>query len=250
MKRISGIVDVPGMGQNLTDTVLTDVKNYRGDYMTDIIILVDASWSIANEWKVDYSPEIKRALVNIKNALLNTKEADSIRVCVMHFGERVPTQLDFVPLDKMDTSYTADQGQTRIYQSLCVANNLLLQHVDAMEKKNVYVTAQVMVMTDGANVGGWEFEDDAKDVVKSLHGKETIFSWICIGPKAQQCARGLGLFDREILTVEKTDDPHEFRQHVAMASASAIAQSQKAAGVSSTASSGAASAALKWAIDD
>ena len=91
MKRVSGIVEVPGMGQNLTETVLEDVKNFTGDFMTDIIILVDESTSIKYRKLED---EMARGLSNIKADLLGTKNADSIRVCVLRFGNKVPKKME------------------------------------------------------------------------------------------------------------------------------------------------------------
>lgn len=247
MKRVSGIVEVPGMGQNLTETVLEDVKNFTGDFMTDIIILVDESTSIKFRKLED---EMARGLSNIKADLLGTKNADSIRVCVLRFGNKVPKkmeELEFVPLEKMDTSYRSHQPGTKLYESICVANNLMLQHIHAMEEKNVYITGLIIAATDGCDEGSQNFFEDAKKSVYTMRGNEVDFQFICVGDDAINCAYGLGLEDSEILAVSDTDDPHKVRQQWAMASASAKAQSQKAATGSSSAGT---STAAKWNIDD
>lgn len=244
MKKVSGLIDVPGMGQNLTDTVLQDVKNFTGDFMTDIILLVDESTSIGY---YGLEGEMANGIVNIKNDLIGTKNADSIRICVLRFGANVPKDVDFVPLEKMDTSYSSHQRQTRLYETICVANNLMLQHIEAMEEKNVYVNGLVIVATDGEDVGSARFYDDAKEAIRTLHGKEVDFQYICIGADAINCAYGLGLKDDEILKVEDTNDPHKVRKQWAMASASAKSASQKAAAGSSIAGT---STAGKFNIDD
>lgn len=243
MKKQSGIIEVPGMGQNLTATVLEDVRNYTGDYVTDIVVIVDESTSIL--WR-GLEDDMRRGIANIKTDLQGTKIADSIRVCVLRFGKEVPKKLDFVPLDKMDTSYKAWQYGTKLYEAICVANNLLLQHIEAMEHNNVYVTGLVIVATDGRDEGSENMYNDAVSAIKTLHGNEIDFQYICIGDQAIDCAHGLGLNDNEILSVSDTDDPHKVRQQWAMASASAKAASQRAAG-SSTATG--ASAAAKFSIE-
>lgn len=243
MKKVSGMIEVPGMGQNLTDTVLRDVKNFTGEFMTDVILLVDESTSIAY---YGLEGEMANGIVNIKDDLLGTKNKDSIRVCVLRFGAQVPKDVDFVPLEKMDTSYSSWQRQTKLYESICVANNLMLQHIKAMEEKKVYVNGLVIVATDGEDVGSAHFYDNAKEAIRTLHGKEVDFQYICIGADAIKCAYGLGLRDDEILKVEDTNDPHKVRQQWAMASASAKSASDHAAVGSATG----ASTAAKFNIDD
>jgi len=244
MKKISGIIEVPGMGQDLTNTVLEDIHNYMGDFMTDIIILVDESTSI-RYYGLDGA--MADGILAIKNDLLGSKNADSIRVCVMRFGSDVPKKLDFVPLEKMDTSYSSHQRQTHLYEAICVANNLLLKHIEAMSKKNVYVNGMLIVATDGEDIGSKNYYDRAVDVVKEFNGSEAIdIQYICVGSEAINCAKGLGLKPDQILAVEDTSDAKKVRHQWAMASESAKSASLRAAGSSNVTTS----AAAKWNIDD
>ena len=245
MKKVSGIIEVPGMGQNLTDTVLQDVRNYTGDFMTDIIILVDESVSIAG---ANLDGAMREGLNYIKKDLSGFKNADSMRICVLRFGQEVPKDVEFVPIDRMDVSYDSWQYQTRLYESICVANNLMLQHIEAMEHKNVYVNGLVIVVTDGEDVGSAGYYHDAKEAINDLRKKEVNFQYICIGPDARSCAEGLGLRDTEILPVEDTSDPKKVGKQWALASQSAKSASQKAATGSSMA--GTASTAAKFNFDD
>lgn len=245
MRKVSEIIEVDGMGQDLTATVLEDIHNYMGDFMTDIIILVDESTSI-RYYGLD--GVMAEGIKNIKDDLLGSKNADSIRVCVMRFGSDVPKKLDFVPLEKMDTSYSSHQRQTHLYEAICVANNLLVKHIEAMSKKNVYVNGLLIVATDGEDIGSKNYYDTAVDVVKQFNGPEMAIDiqYICVGSEAIKCAKGLGLKPEQILAVEDTADQKKVRHQWAMASESAKSASLRAAGSSNVTTS----AAAKWNIDD
>lgn len=246
MKRVDGIIEVPGMGQNLTDTVLKDVKNFTGEYMTDIVVLVDESISI--QWR-GLEEDMKFGLENIKQDLLPSKNAGSMRVCVIRFGATVPKEpedLEFVPLERMDTSYRSYQRGTKLYEAICVANNMILQHIAEAEKKNIYVNGLVAVATDGRDEGSEWMYPDAKESVFNLGEREVDFQYICVGPEAIETARGLGLEDRQILDVNETNDGKKVRERWGQVSASIKAASDRAAGSSITGTSTAA----KFNIDD
>lgn len=247
MKKVDGIIEVPGMGQNLTDTVLQDVKNFTGEYMTDIVILVDESISV--KWR-GLEADMKFGLENIKQDLLPSKNVNSIRVCVIRFGATVPKDLkdlEFVPVEKMDTSYHSYQRGTHLYEAICVANNLLMQHIATAEEKQIYVNGLVIVATDGRDEGSEQMYPDAKESVFNLGEREVDFQYICVGPDAIETARGLGLEDRQILDVNDTSDGKGIRERWGQASASARSASQRAAGSSVR---GVASTAAKFNIDD
>lgn len=246
MKRVAGIIEVPGMGQNLTDTVLKDVKNFTGEYMTDIVILVDESISI--KWR-ELEADMKFGLENIKQDLLPSKNAKSMRVCVIRFGATVPKKpedLEFVPLERMNTSYRSYQRGTKLYEAICVANNMILQHIAEAEKKNIYVNGLVAVATDGRDEGSEWMYDDAKESVFSLGEREVDFQYICIGDEAIKTARGLGLEDRQILGVKELSDGKQVRERWGQVSASIKAASDRAAGSSIAGTP----TATKFNIDD
>lgn len=248
MKRVDGIIEVPGMGQNLTDTVLQDVKNFTGEYMTDIVILVDESISI--KWR-GLEADMQFGLENIKQDLLPSKNAKSMRVCVIRFGATVPKKpedLEFIPLEKMDTSYRSYQRGTKLYEAICVANNMILQHIAEAEKKNIYVNGLVIVATDGKDEGSEWMYGDAKESVSNLDEREVDFQCICVGAEAIETARGLGLEDRQILDVNETSDGKKVRERWGQASASAKSASDRAA--AGSAATGTASTAAKFDIDD
>lgn len=244
MKRVDGIIEVPGMGQNLTDTVLKDAKNFTGDFMTDIVLLVDESTSIA--WS-HLEDDMKYGLVNIREDLLGSKNVGSMRVCVVRFGARVPKELDFVPIEQMDTSYRSHQCGTKLYEAICVANNLMLQHIAIMEEKNVYVNGLVAAITDGRDEGSENMFDDAKKAITTLRGHEVDFQMVPIGSLAIQTAYGLGLEDEQILKVEDTTDGKKLRHQWGQVSQSAKSASQRAATGSSVVEP---STAAKFSIDD
>lgn len=245
MRKVSGIVEVPGMGQNLTDTVLQDIKNFTGEYLTDIILLVDVSTSI--EWR-GLKQAMADGIASFKEAMLGSKNASSIRVCVLKFGAKVPKDVDFVPLEKMDTTYESNQRQTKLYEAICVANNLMLNHISEAEKKNIYVNGMIAIATDGEDIGSHQFYDDAVAVVSGASSREIDIKVIAIGNEAADTARGLGLTDDQILTDEDQNNPHKIREMWNQVSQSAQATSQKAATGSSVTST--MSTAAKFNFDD
>ena len=246
MKKVDGIIDVPGMGQNLTEAVLQDVKNYTGEYMTVIVILVDESISI--KWR-GLEADMKFGLENIKQDLLPSKNVGSMRVCVVRFGANVPKDpedLEFVPVEKMDTSYHSYQPGTKLYEAICVANNLLMQHIAEAEKKNIYINGIVVAATDGKDEGSELMYPNAKESIHNLGEKEIDFQFICVGTEAIKTAQGLGLEDRQILDVNDTSDGKKVRERWGQASASIKDASNRAAGSSVVGTS----TAGKFNIDD
>lgn len=185
--KIDGLEDV--------EAANTSVDEIDSENINLIFVGIDRSVSMSV-----FSGDMNKALVDFKDALTNSKEADDILVARADFAD-VATVGGYKRITEFDTTYQTG-GCTAMYDTIVDGTSKLKDYRDYLKNEGMRVKAVFAIFSDGLDNQSRNGFSSAKKSVEYLNGEEIVTAFISFGGEATQTARDLGF--KNILDVNSS----------------------------------------------
>jgi uncharacterized protein YegL len=177
---ISGIDEVQIEMEN---TPLDDLET---EFVNLIFVGIDGSGSM----KI-FTQDMQNALVDFKESLTNSKDAEGILVARADFGNGVIDVRGYKKIDSFETDYFAE-GSTPLYDVIVEGTKRLLDYKDFLRKNGSRVKAVFAIFSDGQDYLSKNTFGDAKLKIEELNKQEITTAFISFGNDAKDIANQLG----------------------------------------------------------
>lgn len=232
-------LDVPDLGAQIQAAMGTPADQVQASEVVLVTIELDDSGSI----RFGSNEQVIRDGYNaILDALLATKQKDSIMVCVRYLNKGVVTP--YVPLTQAPRLTAANyqaSGGTPLYDQSVIALGGVLAKAQEFSSNGVPTRTVTVIVTDGADEGSVKSRpNDVATVVKDMQKAEThIICAMGINDGRTdfiKVFKSMGIDDQWILT--PGNSPSEIRKAFAVVSQSVARASQVAGAAFSKAAMG------------
>lgn len=202
------------------------IEDLESEKQTLISILVDESGSMSS-----YTKAMKECLNSFKDAIVNSKEVDSILVSKTNFSESVYTG-GFVAPCLFETNYSANGG-TALYDAIVVAEKKIggndnRGYMDELRNSGIRTKGVVAIFSDGEDTSSSATLEEAKEAIRRMQNNDNgiTVAFIAFGNGAESIANDLGIKSTNVLDVSASVS--ELRRAFNVLSNSAISFSKKA----------------------
>ncbi len=173
----------------------TSIDEIDSENVNLIFLGIDQSGSMAA-----YDRDMKQALQEFKNALLNSGEAEEILVARANFDSGIQVG-GYKRLEEFHTGFTAG-GCTALYDAAAEGTRRLRDYRGFLKKEGMRVKAVFAIFSDGKDNGSKHTFSDARQAVQFLNDEEITTAFISFGGAAVKTAQDLGF--RNILDVSSS----------------------------------------------
>lgn len=203
--------------------------------------LIDDSGSIAcatdaQGRRVDNSPEIRKGVNLVLDALLDSKAVDEVMVTIRYLsGKLIDSYVYLKTANKLDTgNYQANFGSTPLYQETAVVLGTAVAKTQDFSDSGVPCRSVTLIVTDGADncSRGQTAASVAAVISDMLRTEQHIVMFMGIDDGGytdfRQVARNMGIPDKWVLT--PSSDPADIRRNFVVVSQSTQRVSQAGPG--------------------
>lgn len=173
----------------------TSIDEIDSENINLIFLGIDQSGSMAA-----YDRDMKQALQEFKNALLNSGEAEEILAARANFDSGIQVG-GYKRLEEFHTGFTAG-GCTALYDAAAEGTRRLRDYRGFLKKEGMRVKAVFAIFSDGKDNGSKHTFSDARQAVQFLNDEEITTAFISFGGAAAKMAQDLGF--RNILDVSSS----------------------------------------------
>ena len=158
---------------------------------------------------------MKQALELVKESIFTSQEVNRIQMAKTLFAETVEPG-GYVEPEKFDTSYSANSGCTKLYDSIIDSERRIRQYSADLKKNGVSVKAVLCILSDGLDNDSVASFEEAKESIRKMQDDDVTVCFIAFGSEqCQKLANQLG-----ITNVVKTDatihDLHKIMKFVSL----------------------------------
>jgi hypothetical protein len=188
----------------------TEVTELKSSAQTLLRLDIDRSGSMSG-----FTGAMQRALELVKESIFTSQEVNRIQMAKTLFAETVEPG-GYVEPEKFDTSYSANSGCTKLYDSIIDSERRLRQYSADLIKNGVSVKAVLCILSDGLDNDSVASFEEAKDSIAKMQADDVTVCFIAFGSdQCQTLANQLG-----ITNVVKTDatihDLHKIMKFVSL----------------------------------
>ncbi len=162
----------------------TSVEEIDNESVNLIFVGIDGSGSMSS-----FVSDMKKALNDFKEALLNSKEVDEILVARADFADRINVG-GYKKVSEFDDIYSAN-GMTALYDVIVEGNEKLIEYMTFLKDQGMRVKAVFAIFSDGEDTCSHKNIADAKRSVKTLNDEEITTAFISFGGGASSIANSL-----------------------------------------------------------
>ena len=173
----------------------TSIDDIDSENINLMFLAIDKSGSMSI-----YESDMRDALIEFKQALENSKEADEILVAKAEFSEDIDIG-GYKKISEFDNKFIAD-GCTAMYDAIVTGKDKLAEYRNFLKTEGMRVKAVFSVFSDGLDNASMASFSDAKAAVDYLNKEEITTAFISFGGEATQTAKDLGF--RNILDVSSS----------------------------------------------
>lgn len=182
---INGLEDI-----EIQNTPIDEIDNENVNLM---FLGIDESGSMDT-----FRSDMKKSLIDFKDALLNSKEVDEILVARANFYNNKTDIGGYKKIEDFDTDYET-YGQTPLYDVIIEGTEKLTQYMDYLKQQGMRVKAVFAIFSDGDDTSSAASLNEAKAKIKELNDREIVTAFISFGGQADSEAKRLGF--KNILSV-------------------------------------------------
>ena len=180
------------MGLDEIEVENTSIEEIDNESVNLIFVGIDGSGSMSY-----YTGDMKKSLVDFKDALENSKEVDEILVARADFDSNI-TVGGYKKVNEFDTSYSAS-GMTSLYDVINEGADRLDNYMTYLKEQGMRVKAVFAIFTDGEDTSSNVDMSTARKKIKALNDKEITTAFISFGSDASTEAKNLEFMN--VLTV-------------------------------------------------
>lgn len=173
----------------------TSIDEIDSENINLIFLAIDCSGSMDQ-----FTQDMKDALADFKDALLNSKEADEILVARADFSDGISIG-GYKKISEFDTHFDAN-GMTAMFDTIVEGVNKLKEYRDFLKNEGMRVKAVFSVFSDGLDNISRNTFGDAKDAIEYLNQEEITTAFISFGGTATKTAQDLNF--RNLLDVNSS----------------------------------------------
>ena len=184
-------IEIDGLDDEI-EAENTSVDDLESENVNLMMIGIDGSGSMGM-----YSSEMANCLLEFKEALKNSKEANEILVARADFSDDVKIG-GYKEIDEFDTTYFA-MGCTSMYDCIVSGSSKMLEYRKYLRDQGVRVKCVFAIFSDGYENGSHADLATVKQAIKNLNREEITTAFISFGDDAKTEAQRLGFVN--LLTV-------------------------------------------------
>ena len=173
----------------------TSIDEIDSENINLIFLGIDQSGSMYS-----YNNDMKRALLEFKDALIHSKEADEILIARANFSSGIEIG-GYKKIDEFYAGFTSS-GSTAMYDAITTGTERLKTYREFLKTEGMRVKAVFAIFSDGEDNDSKSSFSDAKKAVEFLNSEELTTAFISFGGNAVQTAKDLGF--RNLLDVSSS----------------------------------------------
>lgn len=162
----------------------TSVDEIDSENINLIFVGIDCSGSMAR-----FESDMRKALTDFKDALINSKEADEILIARADFADNISVG-GYKKISEFDTYYGAN-GMTAMYDTIVEGVDKLEQYRNFLKQEGMRVKAVFAIFSDGEDTSSIKSMAEARQKIEYLNGEEIVTAFISFGGAATQTAKNL-----------------------------------------------------------
>ena len=195
----------------------TPPMELKSSAQTLLRLNIDRSGSMSG-----FTTAMAQALELVKDSIVTSEEVNRIQISKTLFADTVEPG-GYTDVEKFDTSYSANSGCTKLYDSIIDSERRIRQYRNDLEDNGVSVKAVLCILSDGMDNDSVASFEDAKDSVAKMQADDVTVCFIAFGSEqCQKLADQLG-----IVNVVKTDATiHDLHKIMKFVSIGTIKKSQ------------------------
>ena len=133
----------PELDSDKVEVVNTPIGELKSSTQTLLRLNIDRSGSMRG-----FTSAMEQALELVKDSILTSEEVNRIQISKTLFAETVEPG-GYTDVEKFDTSYSADTGCTKLYDSIIDSERRISQYRDDLKQSGVSVKAVLCILSDG-----------------------------------------------------------------------------------------------------
>ena len=173
----------------------TSIDDIDSENINLMFLGIDQSGSMAI-----YNRDMKHALTEFREALMNSREADEILVARANFDSGIEVG-GYKRIEEFYTGFTSG-GCTAMYDAITEGTEKLRAYRTFLKNEGMRVKAVFAIFSDGADNDSKSTFSEAKKAVDYLNNEEITTAFISFGGEAAHTAADLGF--RNILDVSSS----------------------------------------------
>lgn len=162
----------------------TSVDEIDSENINLIFVGIDCSGSMAI-----FESDMRKALADFKDALINSKEADEILIARADFADRIKVG-GYKKISEFATNYNAD-GMTALNDTIVEGVDKLEQYRNFLKQEGMRVKAVFAIFSDGEDTSSRHSVAEARQKIEHLNNEEIVTAFISFGGGATQSAKDL-----------------------------------------------------------
>lgn len=207
----------PELESDKVEVVNTPIMELKSSTQTLLRLDIDRSGSMSG-----FTTAMGQALELVKESILTSEEVNRIQISKTLFADTVEPG-GYTDVEKFDTSYSADSGCTKLYDSIIDSERRIRQYRDDLNQNGVSVKAVLCILSDGLDNDSVASFEEAKNAVAKMQADDVTVCFIAFGSdKCKKLANQIGIND-----VIKTDATiHDLHKIMKFVSIGTIRKSQ------------------------
>ena len=156
----------------------TSIDEIDSENINLIFLGIDQSGSMYS-----YNNDMKRALLEFKDALIHSKEADEILIARANFSSGIEIG-GYKKIDEFYAGFTSS-GSTAMYDAITTGTERLKTYREFLKTEGMRVKAVFAIFSDGEDNDSKSSFSDAKKAVEFLNSEEITTAFISFGGNAE-----------------------------------------------------------------
>ena len=184
-KNVNDNIEVFGIDE--IERVNTKLDDIDSENVTLINLNDDESGSMT-----PYVKDMKDSLAGFKDAIANTKEAESNEILIARgrFSSNIDVK-GYKPVGDFDTDYKAS-GMTSLYDAVIESKEKLVTYMTHLKDQGMRVKAVFAFFSDGEDTSSRHSLSEAKAAIEELNAMEVVTAFMGFGGGANGIADSLG----------------------------------------------------------
>ena len=162
----------------------TSVDEIDSENINLIFVGIDCSGSMGR-----FESDMRKALADFKDALINSKEADEILIARADFADRISVG-GYKKISEFATNYDAS-GMTALNDTIVEGVDKLDQYRNFLKQEGMRVKAVFAIFSDGEDTSSRHSVAEARQKIEHLNNEEIVTAFISFGGGATQSAKDL-----------------------------------------------------------
>lgn len=172
------------MGLDDIEVENTSIEEIDAEDINLIFVGIDQSGSMR-----PFESDMKGALNEFKDALIDSKEADQILIARANFDDSIEVG-GYKKISEFDTAYIAS-GCTALYDVVVEGVEKLKEYRDYLKQQGMRVKAVFAIFSDGEDTASHSNPGEAKNAIEYLNKEEITTAFISFGSEAKREAARL-----------------------------------------------------------